>query len=289
MSDSLIAWKPRIDEPSKARPLSKTSWPKDDTGTVKCCSMPGRSTKRTSTNSTPSSVTYLSSSSLFWNMQVSLAPLRSCATYARAVSRPYRDCFGRVTGASAGDSRAYCRPPPGRLRRCPRGDRDVGPPHPGAGGGLVRLHPRGDLRARRRRPLGRRPARPASTCSASSSWSRRSSPRSWAARSARWRPGSASYARTATRGPIPLHLALARQVLIALVIPPLVYRPDGRGLHDLAAGQRGGHAADVSGSGGEALTASVLGELTVRSASMAFERCRSTPNGELPLRWTGYR
>lgn len=30
--------------------------------------------------------------------------------------------------------------------------------------------------------------------------------------------------------------ALARQALIALVIPPLVYRPDGRGLHDLAAG-----------------------------------------------------
>jgi uncharacterized RDD family membrane protein YckC len=36
--------------------------------------------------------------------------------------------------------------------------------------------------------------------------------------------------------PIPPHLALVRQVLIALVIPPLVYRPDGRGLHDLAAG-----------------------------------------------------
>jgi hypothetical protein len=30
--------------------------------------------------------------------------------------------------------------------------------------------------------------------------------------------------------------ALARQVLIALVIPPLVYRSDGRGLHDIAAG-----------------------------------------------------
>ena len=30
--------------------------------------------------------------------------------------------------------------------------------------------------------------------------------------------------------------ALLRQVLIALVIPPLVYRPDGRGLHDIAAG-----------------------------------------------------
>jgi uncharacterized RDD family membrane protein YckC len=36
--------------------------------------------------------------------------------------------------------------------------------------------------------------------------------------------------------PVPLHLALLRQVLIALVIPPLVFRPDGRGLHDLAAG-----------------------------------------------------
>jgi uncharacterized RDD family membrane protein YckC len=35
---------------------------------------------------------------------------------------------------------------------------------------------------------------------------------------------------------VPPHLALLRQVLIALVIPPLVYRPDGRGLHDLAAG-----------------------------------------------------
>jgi uncharacterized RDD family membrane protein YckC len=35
--------------------------------------------------------------------------------------------------------------------------------------------------------------------------------------------------------PVPPHLALVRQVLIALVIPPLVYRPDGRGLHDLAA------------------------------------------------------
>jgi uncharacterized RDD family membrane protein YckC len=30
--------------------------------------------------------------------------------------------------------------------------------------------------------------------------------------------------------------ALGRQLLIALVIPPLVFRPDGRGLHDLMAG-----------------------------------------------------
>lgn len=29
---------------------------------------------------------------------------------------------------------------------------------------------------------------------------------------------------------------LGRQVLVALVIPPLVFKPDGRGLHDLFAG-----------------------------------------------------
>lgn len=36
--------------------------------------------------------------------------------------------------------------------------------------------------------------------------------------------------------PLAPHLALLRQVMIALVIPPLVYRPDGRGLHDIVAG-----------------------------------------------------
>ncbi len=36
--------------------------------------------------------------------------------------------------------------------------------------------------------------------------------------------------------PVPPHLALARQLLVALVVPPLVYQPNGRGLHDLAAG-----------------------------------------------------
>ena len=30
--------------------------------------------------------------------------------------------------------------------------------------------------------------------------------------------------------------ALARTILVAAVIPPLVFRPDGRGLHDLMAG-----------------------------------------------------
>jgi len=36
--------------------------------------------------------------------------------------------------------------------------------------------------------------------------------------------------------PVDLLRSLLRQVLVCLVIPPLVFRPDGRGLHDLAAG-----------------------------------------------------
>lgn len=35
--------------------------------------------------------------------------------------------------------------------------------------------------------------------------------------------------------PISLLVALARQILVAVVIPPLVFRPDRRGLHDIAA------------------------------------------------------
>jgi uncharacterized RDD family membrane protein YckC len=37
-------------------------------------------------------------------------------------------------------------------------------------------------------------------------------------------------------GPVPLPKSLLRHLLVLLVIPPLVYRPDGRGLHDIAAG-----------------------------------------------------
>ena len=36
--------------------------------------------------------------------------------------------------------------------------------------------------------------------------------------------------------PLDLLRSLARVVLVCLVIPPLVYQPDGRGLHDLAVG-----------------------------------------------------
>lgn len=34
--------------------------------------------------------------------------------------------------------------------------------------------------------------------------------------------------------PLNLGAALLRQLLVCLVIPPLVFKPDGRGLHDLA-------------------------------------------------------
>jgi hypothetical protein len=36
--------------------------------------------------------------------------------------------------------------------------------------------------------------------------------------------------------PVDLLRSVLRQVLVALVVPPLVFKPDGRGLHDLAAG-----------------------------------------------------
>jgi uncharacterized RDD family membrane protein YckC len=41
-----------------------------------------------------------------------------------------------------------------------------------------------------------------------------------------------------TGRPLDLLRSLLRAALVCLVVPPLVYRPDGRGLHDLAAGSR---------------------------------------------------
>ena len=39
-----------------------------------------------------------------------------------------------------------------------------------------------------------------------------------------------------TPRPVDLLRALLRQVLVALVVPPLIFKPDGRGLHDLLVG-----------------------------------------------------
>lgn len=44
--------------------------------------------------------------------------------------------------------------------------------------------------------------------------------------------------RTDGRGGLDPLRALLRSVLVALVVPPLVFRPDGRGLHDMAVGSR---------------------------------------------------
>lgn len=41
-----------------------------------------------------------------------------------------------------------------------------------------------------------------------------------------------------TGRPLDLLRSLVRAALVCLVVPPLVYRPDGRGLHDMAAGSR---------------------------------------------------
>ena len=46
-------------------------------------------------------------------------------------------------------------------------------------------------------------------------------------------------------GPVSLLRCVLRQVLVALVVPPLVFRPDGRGLHDLAAGSRTARLEDL--------------------------------------------
>ena len=56
MSDSWIAWKPRIDEPSNATPSVKKASSAVTAGTLKCCITPGRSQNRTSTKTTSSSL-----------------------------------------------------------------------------------------------------------------------------------------------------------------------------------------------------------------------------------------
>ncbi|HXH78762.1 RDD family protein [Nocardioides sp.] len=45
--------------------------------------------------------------------------------------------------------------------------------------------------------------------------------------------------------PIELIPALLRSIMIALVVPPLVFRPDGRGLHDMAVKTRTVRLADL--------------------------------------------
>ncbi len=46
-------------------------------------------------------------------------------------------------------------------------------------------------------------------------------------------------------GPVSLLRCVLRQLLVAVVVPPLVFRPDGRGLHDIAAGSRTARIEDL--------------------------------------------
>jgi len=52
-----------------------------------------------------------------------------------------------------------------------------------------------------------------------------------------------------TSRPIELIPALLRSILIALVVPPLVFRPDGRGLHDMAVKTRTVRLCDLHRAG----------------------------------------
>ena len=83
MSDSWICWKPRIDEPSNIRPSLKTFSSKDSAGTVKCCTVPGRSQNLTSTNCTPSVSMNRSTSSPLVNIRSPLRHLRHLQAGAR--------------------------------------------------------------------------------------------------------------------------------------------------------------------------------------------------------------
>jgi uncharacterized RDD family membrane protein YckC len=47
--------------------------------------------------------------------------------------------------------------------------------------------------------------------------------------------------------PVDLLHSLVRALLVCLVVPPLVFKPDGRGLHDLAAGTQTALLQDLRG------------------------------------------
>src|SRR3954452_8441067 len=122
MSDSLIVWNPRIDEPSNICPLVKKSSSSEAAGTLKCCMTPGRSQKRTSTNLTSLSLRYARTSSVLLNIHpptlieehglgaglpnlTGHEPSR-CRFRGRllVVSRGLRPVFGNVSETSQPDS-----------------------------------------------------------------------------------------------------------------------------------------------------------------------------------------
>lgn len=71
MSDSLMAWKPRIEDPSNIWPSTKKFSSTVAAGTLKCCITPGRSQNRTSTNLTSSFLMKARTSSGLLNIRCS--------------------------------------------------------------------------------------------------------------------------------------------------------------------------------------------------------------------------
>ena len=99
MSDSLIAWKPRTDEPSNAMPSVDEVLVEDGAGTVRCCITPGRSQNRMSTYSTFSSEMYLRTSSELLNtLTGSFDWIVVRATLWRRVARTSLVSFAEVNG-----------------------------------------------------------------------------------------------------------------------------------------------------------------------------------------------
>src|SRR5690242_3794873 len=94
MSDSWICWNPRIEEPSNIRPSVNTFPSKDSTGTVKCCTVPGRSQNLTSTNSTLLSPMNFRTSSAFVNINPPWR-LRPCPDRAGLRLLQDRGCHAR--------------------------------------------------------------------------------------------------------------------------------------------------------------------------------------------------
>src|SRR3954471_494687 len=96
MSDLWIAANPRIDEPSNMTPSVKKSSGSVAAGTLKCCCWPGRSVKRTSTNSTFSFLMKLRTSSELVNIRPPLRRVMAaklCFGGCRPVSRMFPGCF----------------------------------------------------------------------------------------------------------------------------------------------------------------------------------------------------
>ncbi len=104
MSDSWMAWNPRIEEPSKSCPVAMASSSKVLAGMLKCCMMPGRSQKRMSMNSTPSSSMYFATSLGLLNTSPPSAPCGALSAVSPRGAEPL-ECRGTASGPDSGETK----------------------------------------------------------------------------------------------------------------------------------------------------------------------------------------